>query len=267
MVLRRPQGGRHLRRHRRRQVEGWTRRWHAARTEPVPDVDWIAAWLLERIPPERGSPVSSGRRLTRDDAAGYGAAMEFHRFDEPGKVRLADISEEPPEDISKEDARKQLDTLSEELAELQGWMWGARTHSVLLVLQGRDAAGKDGAIKRMAGALNLRGVLVTSFGVPTQEEREHDFLWRVHGPAPRAGRFSIFNRSHYEDVLVVRVRGLVPQPVWKGQLHHPQDLPACQQGRAEETAARAREGSHRCVEAEPRRLERSRVMGRIHRGV
>src|ERR1700682_5114799 len=94
-------------------------------------------------------------------------------------------------------------------------MWGARTHSVLLVLQGRDAAGKDGAIKRLAGALHPRGVLVTSFGIPTQEEREHDFLWRVHGPVPRAGRFAIFNRSHYEDVLVVRVKGLAPKPGWK----------------------------------------------------
>jgi PPK2 family polyphosphate:nucleotide phosphotransferase len=141
--------------------------------------------------------------------------MEFHRFGEPGKMRLADISEEPPENISKEDARKRFEALSEELFELQGWMWGARTHSVLLVLQGRDAAGKDGAIKRMAGALNPRGVLVTSFGVPTQEEREHDFLWRVHRPAPRAGSFSIFNRSHYEDVLVVRVKSLVPKSVWK----------------------------------------------------
>jgi PPK2 family polyphosphate:nucleotide phosphotransferase len=141
--------------------------------------------------------------------------MEFHRFDEPGKVRLADISEEPPEDLSKKDAKARFDALCEELFALQGWMWGAATHSVLLVLQGRDAAGKDGAIKRVAGALNPRGVLVTSFGIPTQEEREHDFLWRVHRPAPRAGRFSIFNRSHYEDVLVARVKGLVPKPVWK----------------------------------------------------
>jgi len=141
--------------------------------------------------------------------------MHFHRFDEPGKVKLDKISEEPPPNVTKQEARDRLEEIGEELFELQGWMWGAHTHSVLLVLQGRDAAGKDGAVKHMSGALNPRGVAVTSFGVPTQEEREHDFLWRVHKPAPRAGRFAIFNRSHYEDVLVVRVKGLAPKPVWK----------------------------------------------------
>jgi PPK2 family polyphosphate:nucleotide phosphotransferase len=94
-------------------------------------------------------------------------------------------------------------------------MWGARTHSALLILQGRDAAGKDGAVKHMSGALNPRGVVVTSFGVPSEEEREHDFLWRVHRQVPRAGRIAVFNRSHYEDVLVVRVKDLVPKAVWK----------------------------------------------------
>ena len=141
--------------------------------------------------------------------------MQFHRFDEPAKVKLARISEEPPAKFTKQEARDRLEKIGEELFELQNWMWGARTHSVLLVLQGRDAAGKDGAVKHMSGALNPRGVAVTSFGVPTQEEREHDFLWRVHWPAPRAGRFAIFNRSHYEDVLAARVKGLAPKPVWK----------------------------------------------------
>jgi PPK2 family polyphosphate:nucleotide phosphotransferase len=141
--------------------------------------------------------------------------MHFHRFDEPGKVKLDKISEEPPPNVTKREARDRFEELGEELFELQDWMWGAHTHSVLLVLQGRDAAGKDGAVKHMSGALNPRGVLVTSFGVPTEEEREHDFLWRVHHPAPRAGRFAIFNRSHYEDVLVVRVKGLAPKAVWQ----------------------------------------------------
>jgi len=141
--------------------------------------------------------------------------MKFHRFDEPGKVKLADISEEPPDGYSKHDAKRRFEELSEEIFELQDWMWGARTHSLLLILQGRDAAGKDGAVKHMSGALNPRGVVVTSFGVPTEEEREHDFLWRVQRHTPRAGRVAIFNRSHYEDVLVVRVKDLVPKPVWK----------------------------------------------------
>src|SRR3954470_13729321 len=141
--------------------------------------------------------------------------MDFHRFEKPGKVKLARISEEPPDGISKHDARRRFDALAPEIFELQDLMWGARTHSVLLVLQGRDAAGKDGAVKHMSGALNPRGVVVTSFGVPTEEERQHDFLWRVHKQAPQAGRIAVFNRSHYEDVLVVRVKDLVPKKIWK----------------------------------------------------
>jgi len=141
--------------------------------------------------------------------------MRFHRFTAPRKVKLAAISEEPPPDLSKGEAKDRFHALNDELFDLQDLMWGARTHSVLMILQGRDAAGKDGAVKHVVGALNPRGVLVTSFGVPTQEEREHDFLWRVHRHAPRLGEFAIFNRSHYEDVLVVRVKGLVPARVWK----------------------------------------------------
>ena len=141
--------------------------------------------------------------------------MRFHRFDEPGKVRLDAISEEPPEGLSKQEAKQRFDELNEEIFELQDWMWGARMHSLLLVLQGRDAAGKDGAVKHLSDALNMRSVVVTSFGVPTEEEREHDFLWRVHRHVPRAGRVAIFNRSHYEDVLVVRVKKLAPKEVWR----------------------------------------------------
>jgi PPK2 family polyphosphate:nucleotide phosphotransferase len=141
--------------------------------------------------------------------------MHFHRFDAPGKVKLAEISEEPPGKISKSEAKDRFEALNEELFELQDLMWGARTHSALMVLQGRDAAGKDGAVKHVVGALNPRGVTVTSFGVPTPLERGHDFLWRVHGRTPGAGEIAIFNRSHYEDVLVVRVKGLAPKPVWQ----------------------------------------------------
>jgi PPK2 family polyphosphate:nucleotide phosphotransferase len=92
------------------------------------------------------------------------------------------------------------------------------------VLQGRDSAGKDGTIKHVVGCLNPRGVNVVSFGVPTAEEREHDFLWRVHRHAPGLGEFSIFNRSHYEDVLVVRVHDLVPKKLWKQRFGHIADF-------------------------------------------
>jgi PPK2 family polyphosphate:nucleotide phosphotransferase len=97
-------------------------------------------------------------------------------------------------------------------------------NSVLVVLQGRDTAGKDGAIKHVAGYLNPRGVHVTSFGVPTEEEREHDFLWRVHRHTPRKGEVALFNRSHYEDVLVVRVHDLVPRSLWKERYGHIRDF-------------------------------------------
>lgn len=94
-------------------------------------------------------------------------------------------------------------------------MWGAKRNGVLIVLQGRDAAGKDGSIKHVMTGLNPRGVSVTSFGVPTEEEGLHDYLWRVHRHTPRRGEVAIFNRSHYEDVLVTRVHKLVRKEVWK----------------------------------------------------
>jgi PPK2 family polyphosphate:nucleotide phosphotransferase len=142
------------------------------------------------------------------------------------KVKLDKISAEPPDGMTAEKAAKRFESLGSELFDLQDAMWGAKLHSVLVVLQGRDAAGKDGTIKHVAGALNPRGVHVVSFGVPTTEERQHDFLWRVHRHAPRLGEFSIFNRSHYEDVLVVRVHKLAPKKVWKPRYEHIADFEA-----------------------------------------
>lgn len=136
------------------------------------------------------------------------------------KVRLDKIPTGPPGGITKEKARKRFAALGKELFELQDALWGAKVNSVMVVLQGRDSAGKDGAIKHVAGCLNPRGVSVVSFGVPTDEERAHDFLWRVHRHAPRLGEFAIFNRSHYEDVLVVRVHGLAPRRLWKERYDH-----------------------------------------------
>jgi PPK2 family polyphosphate:nucleotide phosphotransferase len=143
------------------------------------------------------------------------------RFTDRGKkIRLDDIPVEPPKGMTKEKARERFATLGEEMFALQDAMFGAKVNSVLVVLQGRDSAGKDGAIKHVAGCLNPRGVNVVSFGAPTTEERQHDFLWRVHRHAPRLGEFAIFNRSHYEDVLVVRVHGLVPEKLWQERYGH-----------------------------------------------
>jgi PPK2 family polyphosphate:nucleotide phosphotransferase len=146
-------------------------------------------------------------------------------FDKPGrKVRLDDLSAEPPKGMTREKAEARFAALGKELFELQDAMFGAKMHSVLVVLQGRDGAGKDGSIKHVVGCLNPRGVAVTSFGVPTAEERSHDFLWRVHRHAPRLGEFSIFNRSHYEDVLVVRVHELAPKKLWQERYGHIRDF-------------------------------------------
>jgi PPK2 family polyphosphate:nucleotide phosphotransferase len=151
--------------------------------------------------------------------------MTVNVFDKPGKkVRLDDISAEPPKGMTREKAEKRFASLEQELFALQDAMFGAKVNSVLVVLQGRDSAGKDGAIKHVVGCLNPRGVIVTSFGVPTPEERQHDFLWRVHRHAPRLGEFSIFNRSHYEDVLVVRVHDLAPQAIWGERFGHIRDF-------------------------------------------
>jgi PPK2 family polyphosphate:nucleotide phosphotransferase len=145
-------------------------------------------------------------------------------FDKPGKIRLDGISADPPKGMTRLRAEKRFEALGQELFDLQDAMFGAKINSVMVVLQGRDGAGKDGAIKHVVGCLNPRGVIVTSFGVPTLEERQHDFLWRVHRHAPRLGEFSIFNRSHYEDVLVARVHDLVPKAIWKERFGHIRDF-------------------------------------------
>jgi PPK2 family polyphosphate:nucleotide phosphotransferase len=142
-------------------------------------------------------------------------------FDRPGaKVRLDDIPAEPPKGMTREKAQARFEKLGAELFELQEQMFAAKVTSVLVVLQGRDGAGKDGSIKHVAGCLNPRGVSVTSFGVPSAEELAHDFLWRIQRHTPRMGEFSIFNRSHYEDVLVVRVHRLAPEALWKERYGH-----------------------------------------------
>src|SRR4051812_2270074 len=136
------------------------------------------------------------------------------------RVRLDEIPTEPPKGVTKAKVRERLDALGEELFDLQDDLWGAKLNGVVVVLQGRDTAGKDGTIKHVAGYLNPRGVSIVSFGVPTAEERAHDFLWRVHRHTPRLGEFAIFNRSHYEDVLAVRVHDLVPKALWKVRYDH-----------------------------------------------
>jgi PPK2 family polyphosphate:nucleotide phosphotransferase len=103
------------------------------------------------------------------------------------------------------------------LTDLQARVWAEAKHAVLVVIQGIDAAGKDGTIKVIAGAFNPQGTPVTSFKVPSPLELAHDYLWRVHQRVPAKGEIGIFNRSHYEDVLIVRVHGLVPEERWRAR--------------------------------------------------
>ncbi|HEX4979373.1 MAG TPA: PPK2 family polyphosphate kinase [Acidimicrobiales bacterium] len=107
--------------------------------------------------------------------------------------------------------------LATRLAELQHRLWAEHRRSVLVVLQAMDAGGKDGTIRKVFSGVNPLGVEVTSFRAPTEEERDHDFLWRVHRRAPARGRLGIFNRSHYEDVVTVRVHRGAEEPVWRAR--------------------------------------------------
>ncbi len=115
----------------------------------------------------------------------------------------------------KASAKKVEAELEASLSSLQERLWAEAKHPVLIVLQGIDAAGKDGTIRKVMDAFNPMGCDVTSFKVPTPLELSHDYLWRVHPHAPAKGSIAIFNRSHYEDVLVVRVHGFVPETVWR----------------------------------------------------
>ena len=121
---------------------------------------------------------------------------------------------------SKEAARAELDEVKVKLDDLQKRLSAEATRSVLLVLQARDAAGKDGTIRSIFAGLNPAGIRVTSFKVPGGRETEQDYLWRVHSACPGDGEIGVFNRSHYEDVLVVRVKDLVPEQVWKKRYRH-----------------------------------------------
>jgi PPK2 family polyphosphate:nucleotide phosphotransferase len=131
------------------------------------------------------------------------------------KLALSDSEAAPPQGLAKGDElEKKLDKALERLGELQQMFYADGRHALLIVLQGRDASGKDGVIRTVFGACNPQGVRVTSFKVPTPSEMAHDYLWRIHNQVPEKGMIGIFNRSHYEDVLVVRVHELVPREVW-----------------------------------------------------
>ncbi len=119
--------------------------------------------------------------------------------------KALEISTCAPNEFDKEKTKKKMTSILEELDELQNLLFAEGKHSVLVIIQGMDASGKDGAIKNVFGTLNPQGVTVKSYKAPSPEELSHDFLWRIHSHAPKKGMIQVFNRSHYEDVLITRV--------------------------------------------------------------
>ena len=146
------------------------------------------------------------------DALRVGPDFDLASFDRNGQ---------PGWDGDKEDGEAYLPERGEEMSDLQERLFAegreGGTRSVLLVLQGLDTAGKGGIVRHVMGMVDPQGVALASFGVPTEEERAYHYLWRIEKKLPPAGRIGVFDRSHYEDVLVVRVDELVPEDVWRAR--------------------------------------------------
>jgi len=120
-------------------------------------------------------------------------------------ISLSDISTRAPKDMDKEATKAKTASLLEQLDELQNLLYASAKYAILVIMQGMDASGKDGAVKHVFGPLNPLGVSAKAFKAPTEEELSHDFLWRIHKNVPAKGMMQIFNRSQYEDVLITRV--------------------------------------------------------------
>lgn len=136
------------------------------------------------------------------------------------KIKLSKLSTRSPEKLSKDVAKKRVAELQFKLEELQNLLYAEGKHSLLVVLQGMDAAGKDGVVKNVFDAVNPLGCKVFPFKKPTELEMKHDFLWRVHQKVPEKGMIHIFNRSHYEDVLIQRVHHWIDEHEVKRRFAH-----------------------------------------------
>ncbi len=142
------------------------------------------------------------------------------RVDPGSPARIHDRDPRETLGFDKDEAKELLDALHEHLAVLHQRLYAESTRSVLLVLQGLDASGKDGVIRSVFPGLNPQGCRVVSFRAPTSTELAHDYLWRVHAVLPARGELGIFNRSHYEDIVAVRMRELAPDEVWRRRPDH-----------------------------------------------
>ena len=153
--------------------------------------------------------------------------MDAYRIAEGTRLDLGSIDPRDKTafaDLKKSSSLPVLMAHRRRLADLQRVLWADGTRSLLLVLQAMDTGGKDGTIRKVFTGVNPQGVDVRGFGVPSERELDHDYLWRVHAQTPPRGRIGIFNRSHYEDVLVVRVLGLVPEERWRRRYGHIRDF-------------------------------------------
>jgi PPK2 family polyphosphate:nucleotide phosphotransferase len=152
--------------------------------------------------------------------------VDHFRVEPHSSVRLADHDPGSKQGFKgeKEEALTELARLNERIVELQEVLYAQSLHKVLVVLQAMDAGGKDGTIRAVFHGVNPQGVKVASFKQPTDAELAHDFLWRIHPHTPGRGELVVFNRSHYEDVLVVRVHGLVPEKRWHRRYKHINDF-------------------------------------------
>ncbi|HET7513382.1 MAG TPA: PPK2 family polyphosphate kinase [Gaiella sp.] len=139
-------------------------------------------------------------------------------------ARIAERSTDDRVGVEKDEGEKRLGHLVERIDELQYRLYAEARRSVLLVLQGLDASGKDGVVRRVFEGVNPTGVAVTSFRAPAGAELEHDYLWRIHRALPRRGTIGVFNRSHYEDVVAVRMYEIAPEAVWRPRYGHLRDF-------------------------------------------
>ena len=187
-----------------------------------------------------------------------------------------------PDGVKKSEGLDRLAELTGRLEVLHDRLWAEATRAVLLVLQGVDASGKDGTIKHVLTGVNPQGTRIASFKAPSATELAHDYLWRVHAVCPQRGELGIFNRSHYEDVIAVRVRKLAPKAVWsKRYAHireferllvdegttHRQDLPPRLEGGAGQAAPGTARHAGEALEVPARRPRRPQALGRVHRRV
>ena len=199
-----------------------------------------------------------------------------------GKIKLSDIDPDSTHGIRKDAAADQLQKNCERLSVLQYQLYAESRRSLLVVLQGIDAGGKDGTIKHVMTGMNPQGVDVTAFKVPEGAEKRHDYLWRVHNAVPEYGKIGIFNRSHYEDVLVVRVHDLVPKSVWSkryGQINQFEAMLSDNHVRIvkfllyiskDEQAKRFRErleDKDKNWKFSPADIKEREVLGRVHQGL